>query len=61
MEKHGPIRSRDGKYVKPQSKLITAGGMSNTCILVTARVQISSKEYVGGEEKADAKIESFLH
>ena len=33
-------------FVKTRSKLTTTGGMSNTCLFVTTRLQISSKEYV---------------
>ena len=37
-----------GKIEKTRSKLTNMGGMSTTCLLVTARLQISSEEYFGG-------------
>ena len=56
MKKHHPNCNRDGKNGKTWSKFINMGGMSTTCLLVTARLQISSEEYVKDSNTKVSKL-----
>ena len=42
------IVTTEGKTEKTRSKWANTGGMSNTVLIVTARLQLSSKEYCVG-------------